>query len=113
MQIMSDIEMFQELCKVKNKWGLLFSVSYDANLMDVIAEAKKAAPWLDKLEFGQMFSAVFNGGYLFFDAEKEMRDVFDMTVGGDGPTTLNSYEGPTRVYALTCGPDGKLITGNT
>jgi hypothetical protein len=38
---------------------------------------------------------------------------YDKTVGDDGPTELNNYGGPARVYALTCNLYGQLENENT
>ena len=50
---------------------------------------------------------------LTFDTEKEMEKHYDLTVGDDGPTKYNSYDGECRVYALTCSNTGELLTENT
>lgn len=44
---------------------------------------------------------------------KEMRELFQRTVGDDGPTPLNTYDGPVRVYACACSPSGQLLGCNT
>jgi len=40
-------------------------------------------------------------------------DAYYRTVGDDGPTKLNDYNGPCRIYALTCDPFGQLLNENT
>jgi hypothetical protein len=44
--------------------------------------------------------------------EYEWDNVFDQVIGDNGPTNLNHYEGPARVYALVIGPNG-METENT
>lgn len=51
--------------------------------------------------------------YVFFDTEAELDDAFDLTVGDDGPTPSNRYDGEARVYALTCSNTGQILTENT
>jgi hypothetical protein len=50
---------------------------------------------------------------VLFDTEEELLYAYNRTVGDDGPTKLNPYNGPARVYARTCDQDGNLITENT
>ena len=52
-------------------------------------------------------------GYLFFNTEAECCAAFEDIVGDDGPTKKNPYDGPMRVYALTCDPHGELMNENT
>lgn len=75
------------------------------------SEVYKAAPYLS---YPSMMQIVFNsGGFIVFDSEEEMGRAYDQTVGDDGPTATNPYEGPASVYALTCHADGDLGTENT
>lgn len=70
-----------------------------------------AAPYL-KCE--KLWQVQFAGvAYLFFDSEEELDRYYNKTVGDDGPTETNSYDGPVRVYALTCDPSGSLMNENT
>lgn len=64
----------------------------------------KAAPYL-----ANNYQVLADGsGYLVFDTEPAMNAYYNLTVGDDGPTKRNPYNGPARVYALTCGPGGTL-----
>ncbi|MFA6094147.1 MAG: hypothetical protein WC986_14510 [Elusimicrobiota bacterium] len=74
-----------------------------------LGEILKAAPYLD----GHDQVLCDQSGYLVFDTAEEMEKTFEQTVGDDGPTKLNTYSGPARVYAVTCGADGELQTENT
>lgn len=111
MLFLSNTELFQMACKTQGKWGML--VSFDAN--QDLKEIQKAAPYLGPRDSESPFpSGIFNGEcYLFFDTEDEMRHAYHSTVGDDGPTPLNDYNGTARVYALTCNPNGKLMSENT
>lgn len=108
MKIYTIMDAFQELCKSMKKWGMYISSSCSE---EFIEEMPKAAPYLSWEEHPQII--MDGNGILLFDTEKEMWHHYDMTVGDDGPTKLNKYKGHTRVYALTCDPDGQLLTENT
>jgi hypothetical protein len=47
------------------------------------------------------------------DTDKERDNLYEQTVGDDGPTKFNSYRGPVHVYALTIGRDGQFLNENT
>jgi len=96
---------FAELCKATGKWGLY--ISWVGTAVDVI----DAAPYLHQLEDGQIL--LDGQGIILCDSEKECYNLYDQTVGDDGPTSLNSYDGPDKVYALTCNPSGQLQSENT
>lgn len=46
-------------------------------------------------------------------SEKQAMDLFDQTVGDEGPTKKNRYNGPGRVYAAVFTPEGDCFTENT
>lgn len=65
-------------------------------------ELRKAAPYLfdgDQFKFPQLL--MDGSGYVVCDSEEEMERLYDLTVGDDGPTATNPYNGPARIYALT------------
>ena len=72
-----------------------------------------AAPYLrrDLAAFGQLVADA--GGYIVCDNDAEMEELFWQTVGDDGPTAANPYQGSGRIYALTCSADGQLRNENT
>lgn len=97
------------LCRQHRMWGMYASVS-DPEV--VHEELLKAAPWA--AERDALWNLTAEGGvYLIFSNEAEMLTVYEQTVGDDGPTKTNSYDGPVRVYALTCDPEGNTLNENT
>lgn len=71
----------------------------------------KPAPFICHIRHAQ--TLVDGVAFLFFDTEEELKEYYNQVVGDDGPTEANPYDGPCRVYALTCGPDGQLLNENT
>lgn len=110
MIVLDRHEAFAELCRATGKWGVWV---HFGSLEGVVAigETLKAAPYLNIEEHGQLLSD--GGGVILCEGEAECRRIFGMTVGDDGPTALNPYNGPFRVYALTCDPSGQLLNENT
>lgn len=107
MKTLTHIELFQKYCEVSNQFGLLLSYSGD----HWFRELYLAAPFLNEdqaiaLSMGETL-------YLFFKDNDTMMYHYHQMVGDDGPTKLNSYHGPVRVYALTCDNKGNLLTENT
>jgi len=94
------------LCKAKGKWGMM--TSFEEYPME---ELFQAAPYLAREEFRIM--AVSGHGFIFLDSQTELYELYNQTVGDDGPTFKNPYNGPARVYAVTCSPEGELLTENT
>ena len=107
MKFYTHTDIFTELCRLNGKWGLYISFLDDDDLDEVI----KAAPYLDYFEHGQIL--LEGSAIILCDTEEEMMNLYHQTVGDDGPTELNPYEGPVTVYALTCNPEGTLLTENT
>lgn len=122
-------DFFPMVCQHLNKWGL--SISFDWDTEEDLEELYKAAPYLDirkerdvikqiteetkpRLDFYAKISHIIHNGkgYLFFDTEDEMDYFYSLTVGKDGPTPLNDYNGGFRVYAYTCNPKGQILTEN-
>lgn len=98
------------LCKVNGKWGMYASLSTPG---EDEAEVTLAAPWLASDPMLWFHLRVEGCVYLFFDTREEMVAVYEQTVGDDGPKGTNTYDGPARVYATTCDPNGNGITENT
>ena len=107
MQTLCVINSFKLLCKLQDKWGLYISGLDFGSLEEVV----KAAPYL---KWPQDAQVLMDGvAFIFCDTEEEMNHLYDQTVGDDGPTKFNSYNGSARVYALTCDPRGNTMNENT
>lgn len=75
-----------------------------------VEEIFKAAPYLNMDDY-QIIAD--EHGIIIFDSAEEMEHAYQQTVGDDGPTALNQYNGKCRVSALTCYADGSLGGENT
>jgi hypothetical protein len=111
VEALSIFSAFERLCKETKKWGMYISITcFDDSVRE---EPEKAALYLD-WDNEEHTQIMCNGsGFFLFDTEGEMEEYYQQTVGDDGPTKLNSYNGNTRIYALTCGPDGQTLNENT
>lgn len=108
---MTACDLFQHYCRLAGKWGLYLSVAEcpEEDYTDNLAAATMLAQ--DDEHF---FRLIYEDAvYIFFDTEEEMRAVYGRVVGDEGPTEANPYDGPCRVYALTCRNDGRLLNENT
>ncbi len=119
MELLTDsVLILSALCKGRKSYGMLasFPVPTDQeweNLETYIEELYKAAPYLTRDVLTSQ-DVLFTGQvYLFFSSEEEMLEYYDATVGDDGPTETNKYDGPVKVYAITCDPSGTLLNENT
>lgn len=119
MELLTDsVLVLAALCKGRKSYGMLASFPTPTteeweDLNKYIEELYKAAPYLTReVLTGQ--DTLFTGHvYLFFSSEEEMLEYYDATVGDDGPTKTNKYNGPVKVYAITCDPNGVLLNENT
>jgi hypothetical protein len=110
MQVIDKMSALKLLCNLSNKWGMYIACTCPEEDIENMCAAAPYLSWEDD----QHIQVISNGeGYLLFDTEEEMEKCYNATVGDDGPTKTNPYSGSTRVYALTCGPDGKFQTENT
>jgi hypothetical protein len=68
-----------------------------------IADLRKAAPYLfDEDGTCKYIQILSDGeGYLVCDNVVELERLYDLTVGDDGPTSSNPYDGDVRVNAVT------------
>lgn len=108
VQKLEMIAVLQLLCKSTKKWGVYISFSTEYNaFLDIV----KAAPYLSLSDDAQIIGD--GCGIILCDTEAEADAVFWSTVGDDGPTKTNKYDGPLKVYALTCNPRGALLNENT
>jgi hypothetical protein len=75
-------------------------------------DLREAAPWMDE----DLHAALILGrgeAYVFFDSREEMEWCYGQTVGPDGPTLHNPYNGLCRIYAVTADATGRLHSENT
>jgi hypothetical protein len=75
-------------------------------------EVRKAAPYLDD---DSLLELVAGKGCVTLVCEDmdEARRLYGQTVGDDGPTGTNPYDGPARVYAMLVCPVKGVLTENT
>lgn len=120
-KLYSSSDILGELCMYRKQWGIYLSINtpYDEkDLQDPptnyswMDETIKAAPYMS-LTNSYYEILINNGGYVFFNTKKEMEEIFWLTVGDDGPTKTNPYNGPGNVFALTCDPNGQTLNENT
>lgn len=117
----TSITLLRMYCQARNKWAVYYSglnsgeppIDADQDEWDkYIEERAKALIFIDP-DMDNYHQIMMDGeGFSIFDTEEEMESFYDMIVGDDGPTKSNPYNGPIRVYALTCGPSG-FINENT
>jgi hypothetical protein len=108
MEILDYHTAAAQLAKLLNKWIIAISLNDDFIPYE---EYIKAAPYLASDEACQVVAD--GNGIIICDSEEECEKLFDLTVGDDGPTKSNSYNGPARVYALTISPNGEFVDENT
>lgn len=102
MKLFHHTAFLEEFCRRTKQYAMY--VCHDCGDTISYEEIIKAAPYL-----AEEWQILADGsGYLVFDTEDAMNTYFNLTVGDDGPTKQNTYNGPARVYALTCGPSGTL-----
>lgn len=115
IDILDHIDLLVAACRLHKKWGIYVSFSSLPQLgaYRELAENQQAAPWFfgDLVDSGQAW--IDGSGVALFDSEAEMQAAFDATVGDEGPTETNPYNGPAKVYAITCDPNGTTRDENT
>lgn len=118
MKVFTFLDCFESICMYTKSWGLYISWKFqdisDGNLFDYqIKELLKAAPYLD-LNNGKHLQCMLDEScILLFDTEEEAYKHFNLTVGDEGPTETNPYNGPFKVYAALCNPQGDIQDENT
>lgn len=118
MKIIQHHEKFALACKGAEKFGMYISFPAVTNVNGKKAkEILKAAPYLQELSkrsIGDFVTILLEGeATFFFDTLEEVQEMFHLTVGDDGPTKTNPYDGPCTVFALTCDNKGNLMSENT
>ena len=100
----SLMSLFEAHCKATKQWGLFLSFYIEDQ-----AEFRLACPYFDELNM----QAQSDGHAFIFGTQEEIEERYWKTVGEDGPTKYNSYNGPVRVYAMTCNDKGQGMNENT
>ena len=117
MRVVDPHAALELICRAGRCWGIFLSFEWwnaevrGSNPKDWLNQLHAAAPVLSSVECAQI--SIDGAGYLLFDTEVEMLEVFNTVVGNDGPTETNAHHGPCHVYALAAGPDGRLLCENT
>lgn len=94
MKALGLCEAMEAMAKALGKPILYISID-----VDDLEEVVKAAPYLEEDELTS--TRLSGGGFIVCDNLDELNRLYDLTVGDDGPTASNPYNGATRVYALT------------
>jgi hypothetical protein len=116
IKFLTNTKLLEAYCKASGKYGVF--ISFIWNETDNLNEIYKAAPYLNtenSNDFLHNISQILcdNQGFIICDTREEMERYYNLTVGDDGPTTLNDYNGPCKIYALTCSPENGLENENT
>ena len=110
-QILTVTELMQLVAKTLKKPCIFLSFQFmdeNAGLDDMM----KAAPYLNWDKHGQHI--MDGAAVIVCEDYDEQQRLYWMTVGDDGPTKTNPYDGKkARVYALTCNAKGQLENENT
>ena len=104
--------VFQLLCKLSNKYGVLFAFDLaGVDDLHIVFLASNGRLSIDKDNHTQ---AIGDGwGIFLFNTHTEMITAYYDFVGTDGPTPRNPYNGDFRIYAMTCDNTGKSERENT
>ena len=101
MKALTVHDLAEAYCRATGKYAMAIYLGHGPD-----GEIEKAAPYLIGLE-NELQLLADECAVLIFDTREDMEHHFDLTVGDDGPTRLNPYNGPARVYALTFTPEGR------
>lgn len=113
MKKLSAISWACETAKALKKPCMYINISYSYDDIEKYDPKQiiLAAPYLSFEDDTQLISD--NYGLLVFETEEERDEAFWQTVGPDGPTKTNKYDGPCSIYALTIDSDGITQNENT
>lgn len=109
-EVYDSTELFQAFCRLANCFGLFLIL--DDKSSHSLEELKRACPLLPTGDAWKLLE-LDRGIYLFYDSVEKMESAYDYVVGDDGPTKVNSYDGPVRILAVTCNSDGNLQNENS
>lgn len=105
---LSQTDTLERLTKATGKWGMYIEINCPAP--EDSSEIPSAAPYLNFQDDMQLMAD--GRGFILCDTEAELCELYRLTTGDD-VNPHNSYTGPVKVYALTCGPDGITRDENT
>lgn len=108
-QYSTDLGMAQFISKKEKCYGLFLSWVFDSSIPP--DELKKAAPFLTDEQVQELWANEML--FLYSPYDTSVYFCFYQTVGDDGPTNTNHYDGPARVYAVVIDKNGNLMTENT
>lgn len=108
--ITNDTALAELACRGAEKHGLYIGFAGPEVSMD---ERVKAAPYLKESPTLYVRMELHGNALLLFESESERDDYYWKTVGDDGPTKLNPYKGPAKVYALRIDRKGRPLGENT
>ena len=106
MERMDRFKLMEFYAKTTKKWVLYLSTTEKED----VREVKKAVPYLSD---GDCMVLMHSCLILSFDNEQEMLECYNKTVGDDGPTITNDYDGWVHVYGLTINNQGDILDENT
>ena len=111
----STEELLFEHCRKTRQWAVFLSLPMrDAKFVGKYTEeAQRAAPYLSQEQIFE--AALCRDGTLIVlcKSERVAYRLFDQTVGDDGPTETNPYNGDFRIYAMVVNRKGEAETENT
>lgn len=110
-QVLDLHRMASEVCRLSKQWGLYVSGGMWDFMQSDGDYRVKASPYLSMGDHAQVVSD--GRGLLLCETEDECRRLYVLTVGDDGPTAANPYDGTDRVYAMVIDADGVVVTENT
>jgi hypothetical protein len=114
-KILTSTDLFLSHARHTGQHGLLLSWTpadvHNVSIESAMEEIARAAPILEGVELITLIAE--RELYRYYDSEEACYEDFCRIVGDDGPTDLNDYDGPERVYALTCDNKGNFRCENT
>lgn len=111
MKVYSQVKLACAFAKARKK-PVLF-LAFHPDHPEFINDWAKAVPYLS-IDDNETMQALFDGyAIIECDSDKERDKLYELTVGDDGPTMFNKYNGPVRVYALTIDRTGQTLNENT
>lgn len=113
IQVLSENTLFKKFCQTNKKFGVFVSMGSSPTYEET-EELKKAIKIKEIFDNKDYIQFLIDGCcYVICDTLEEADNCYQKIVGDDGPTTLNDYNGPCRVYACLIDNNGLAINENT